>query len=369
MKTHYILIAVLPLLAAACHSKKEQQAAVPSVDVAYPVVDSVTLTKTYPGYLTANREIAIVGTVNGSIASVDFPVGEHVRQGQVLFTIGDKTYRNNLAQAEASLANAEASQRYAATHYSALKEAFKGDAVSEIDVVQAKSTLDQCNAQVQAARVAVASARTKLGYCVIRAPFDGRISANELAVGAYISGEAAPVTLAYLYDDASMLANFSIDDDSAMEKLVHNIKTGNVDYEHIPIKFSEPMSHQYTGNLAYLAPKVNKSTGTLLIQAKIQNPERELRSGQFISIDLPIGIDPKAVLVRDASLGSDQLGKYLYVVNDSNRVVYTPVEVGALVNDSMRIVTKGISPKDKYVTRAMLKVRDGMSVNPIVPRK
>ena len=71
-------------------------------------------------------------------------------------------------------------------------------------------------------------------------------------------------------------------------------------------------------------------------------------------------------MIRDASISTDQLGKYVYLVNDSDKVVYTPVTVGALVCDTMRIVEKGISPTDRYVTKAMLKVRDGMTVKPTI---
>lgn len=85
----------------------------------------------------------------------------------------------------------------------------------------------------------------------------------------------------------------------------------------------------------------------------------------YVDVSLPTGVDPEAILVRDASLSTDQLGKFLYTVNDSDRVVYTHVQVGELADDSMRIVTSGLKPGDRYVTSAMLKVRDGMTVKPI----
>ena len=74
------------------------------------------------------------------------------------------------------------------------------------------------------------------------------------------------------------------------------------------------------------------------------------------------------MLVKDASLGTDQLGRYLYTVNDSDRVVYTPVKVGELYDDSLRIVTSGITPSTRYVTRALLKVRDGMAIRPVLTK-
>lgn len=62
---------------------------------------------------------------------------------------------------------------------------------------------------------------------------------------------------------------------------------------------------------------------------------------------------------------SARIRKYLYVVNDSDKVVYTPVEVGELYQDSLRIISSGLKPTDRYVSRALLKVRDGMTVRPV----
>ena len=82
----------------------------------------------------------------------------------------------------------------------------------------------------------------------------------------------------------------------------------------------------------------------------------------YCTVHMPYKVDPAAMLVRDASIGTDQLGKYVYVVNDSGKVVYTPVKTGDLVADTMRLVTEGLRPGDRYVTSALLKVRDGMKV-------
>ncbi len=98
------------------------------------------------------------------------------------------------------------------------------------------------------------------------------------------------------------------------------------------------------------------------------NPYGEIRNGMYVNIHLPFGENSRAILVKDASIGTDQLGKYLYVVNDSDKVIYTPIKTGDLYNDSMRVVTDGISPDARYVTSALLRVRDGMPVKP-VPEK
>ena len=84
-----------------------------------------------------------------------------------------------------------------------------------------------------------------------------------------------------------------------------------------------------------------------------------------MTISVPYGENSEAVLVRDASIGTDQLGKYVYLVNDSNRVVYRHIETGELVNDTLREVVKGVDANDRYVTKALLKVRDGMLIAPV----
>lgn len=173
------------------------------------------------------------------------------------------------------------------------------------------------------------------------------------------------MVLATIYDDDYLYAYFAIDDGMYLQMV--NAKGGRIDkvsYDSIRVTFSEELPHKYYGNLNYMAPEIDSSTGTMKLRVRLDNPYGELKDGMYAKIALPYAVDPKAILVKDASISTDQLGKYLYIVNDSNKVVYTPIEVGELVNDSLRIVTKGITAKDRYVTKALLKVRNGMEVHP-----
>lgn len=44
-----------------------------------------------------------------------------------------------------------------------------------------------------------------------------------------------------------------------------------------------------------------------------------------------------------------------------------PIKIGELYDDSLRIVNSGLAPDARYVTSAMMKVRDGMPVKPVGP--
>ena len=102
MKTHSMLILALALGLTACgHKAQTPRETAETIDVAYPRVDSVTLTAEYPGVLSANRKVDVVAKVNGQILSKNFESGTPIHQGQVLFTIDSSTYRARANQAQA----------------------------------------------------------------------------------------------------------------------------------------------------------------------------------------------------------------------------------------------------------------------------
>lgn len=364
----YLITATGVLFSGLASCKKTDKTAsddsLPVINVANPVVDSIVLHKTYPGLLSASISADIVGRVNGQLLTKNYDSGSLVKKGQVLFTIESTKYRQAVAAASASLANAKSEYEYASKNYEALKEALKSDAVSQIEVIQAKSDMEQAQAAIKSAQADLAQANLNLSYCTVTAPFTGYITSNILNPGAYISGEGSPVTLCTLYDNTTMIAVFDIEDAQYEQMISMSGGKENSIYRNIPISFTQNLPHTYTADLFYESPSINSSTGTMTLKGSIKNIDNELRDGMYITVDLPYGIEPKAVMVKDASIGTDQLGKYLYVVNDSNKVVYTPIKVGEIYQDSLRVVNEGLKPGDRYVTEALLSVRNGMEVKP-----
>lgn len=353
---------------AACHKDAKPEAAdqVMPVDVSTAITDSITLHKTYPGTLFAKKTVQVVGRVNGTLLRKLYTDGDYVKAGQPLFAIEPTTYVNAVNSARAELANAQSAYDYASRNYAAMQRALAKDAVAQMEVLQSKSAMERAQAQINSARAALSDAQTKLGYCTVRAPYSGYVSEATLDPGAYVGGEVQPVVLATIYDNSSMLIHFDVEDESYIKVFADNAaRVYGLDMKHIPVSFSQQLDRPYTAQLDYLAPAIDASTGTMLLKASIANPDNELRQGMYATISLPYRTEPRAVLVRDASISTDQRGKFLYVVNDSNRVVYRPITVGELYHDSLRVVESGIRPGDRYVTSALLKVRDGMQVKPI----
>lgn len=364
----YITIAaaaVLMLGSASCHKDKKQTEQIPEVTVATPTVESVVLHKTYPGYIRAANSADVVALVDGRILSVNYKEGSYVPKGTVLFTIESTKYRDAVNQAASSLATAKAQYEYSSKQYAAMKKAIEADAVSEMEMLQAKSQMDEAQAAIRSSEAALQTARTNLSHCTVTAPVSGHITAPALTAGNYVSGSMSPVKLASIYDDSRMKAVFDIEESQYRLMSVNTMEGNGPLYTAVPLIFTPALPVQFTADLYYTSPAVEASTGTLTLEGKITNRDKLLKDGMYVTVNLPYGVEPKAILIRDASIGRDQRGSYVYCVNDSNKIVYTPIEPGELYQDTLRIVNSGLTPKSRYVTQALLTVVNGEQVKPV----
>lgn len=361
MKREMIFAAAVIALAA-CSSKDDRRSRgdadeVPAVDVAVPTVDSVTVYREYPAQLKATSDVGVVARVSGNITGKYFKDGQYVNKGDLLFTIESTQYSDAVERARASLQTAEAETEYARKQYAAMQQAIKSNAVSQMELEKSKSALAQGEAAINTAKAALNDAQTDLSHCSVRAQGNGHISAATVDVGDYVTATGQPI--ATIYDDSSLDAEFGIEEAGYLKSI--NAPLGSVP---IPVTFSDSVMKPFFGTISYIAPDVDTSTGTLAIKVHLDNTAGELKSGMYALVHLPAETVPDAIIVKDSSISTDQQGKYLYTLNDSDKVVYTPVTVGSLYHDTLRIVTSGITPSTRYVTKALLKVRDGMTVKP-----
>lgn len=359
-------IILFAAVVAGCNSKekKTSNATALPIEVALPIEKEIILTREYPGYLEADATISIVGRVNGTLIKQNYTPGSRVKKGDILFVIEPILYENAVTQAEAAVKTAEASLEYARSNYERMEQAIKSDAVSQIELLQAKSNVKSYEAQVNNAKAALSTARTNLGYCYVKAPTNGIVGIESHSVGTYIPGEGGPVELCKMYNDNKMYAYFDITDNQWIAQKRRSNEVGKEEY--ITFTLGNDKYYRWKARMDYLSPDINLSTGTLQVRAELDNSDLFLKPGSYISVVLPYEKIDNGILVKDASIGTDQLGKFLYVVNDSNIVHYRSIETGNLVDDTMRLVTKGLGSKERYVTKAILKVRAGMPVTPIM---
>src|SRR5207302_181427 len=113
----------------------------------------------------------------------------------------------------------------------------------------------------------------------------------------------------------------------------------------------------------------NATTCRISFRGVFSNPKspkgtRLLRPGMFVRIRLPMGQPHPALLVIDRAIGSDQGLKYVYVLDKDNKVQYRRVTTGALQEDGLRVIDKGVSRDDWVVVGNLQQVRPRTQVRP-----
>ena len=348
----FICFLVAGFILQACREKPSAVSEeAPLITVAYPQQRSVTLYKEYPGYISAWNAVDVVARVSGYLRESRPEAGTLVKQGELLYVIEPTLYENAVKQAEAGVLNARATLDYARNNYTRMKEARSSNAVSEIDLIQARSNKQIAEAALANAEAALNTAQTNLSYCYVRSPYTGHISLTAYAVGGYISGATSPARLST--EDAQYLT------------IVENLRKMKPSAADRKVEvYTRENSAPYSGTVGYLSPNINLSTGTITLRASIENPRGELKDGLYVTVRIKSAYKENALLVPSLSVGTDQLGKYLYVVGADNKVNYRHIETSGTVEDTLTIVESGLQPGERYVSKALLKVRDGMIVNP-----
>jgi RND family efflux transporter MFP subunit len=117
----------------------------------------------------------------------------------------------------------------------------------------------------------------------------------------------------------------------------------------------------HAGKLDYVAPTVDPDSGTLSARALMPNMDLGLLPGMFVRVRVPLGVDKNALLVPDTSIGSDQGGAYVLVVDDQDVVQEKSVTTGSRVG-ALRVIDKGLAPTDKVIVDGLQRAIPGEKV-------
>jgi multidrug efflux pump subunit AcrA (membrane-fusion protein) len=83
----------------------------------------------------------------------------------------------------------------------------------------------------------------------------------------------------------------------------------------------------------------------------------------FARAQVPGSPSYEALLIPDAAIGSEQVRKFVYVVDQDNVAKQVYVTLGP-VFDGLRVIKDGLSPTDRVVVNGLMRVRPGLKVTP-----
>ena len=352
-----------------CSGKQDamQQAPAPSLQVVTVEPATSELYKSYPATLKGKTDIEIRPQVSGFITKVHVDEGQRVRKGQPLFTIDQVQYQAAVDQAQASVNAARTAVANAKIQADNSRQLYERNIISENAWQVTDNQLRSAQAQLAQAQAALTSAKKNMSYTVVTAPSDGVVGTIPSREGS-LASPSSMTPLTTISDNSEMYAYFSLTEKDLLEMTDGGAKPLAEALKDMPaVKLSLANGTEYPieGKVATISGVIDNSTGSASVRALFDNPSGMLRSGNTGQVNIPVKQDSAIVIPQKATFEIQDL-KYVFVLNDSNKTVTTPIEIQALNDGKNYVVTSGLKAGDRVVTEGIgTTVRAGMEINPV----
>lgn len=370
----FLLGGIAALVLAACSNPEaaEETAAPapPQVSVAQVVHERITEWDEFTGRLQAPQTVQLIPRVSGYIEEVHFNEGAPVDKGDLLVQIDPKPFATEVARLKAELQSAQSAAVQAEKEYRRAEKLSSQRAISAELLDSRLARKQQTAATVASVEAALERAELDLSYTRITAPISGRVSYAQVTAGNFVSAGQSQITS--LVSTEKMYAYFDVDEQSYLKyaRLAETGKRADTrDSTSNPVymALANDSNYQHVGRVDFVDNRIDAQTGTIRVRASFPNDDNDLLPGLFARIRL-VGSDSyEGILIDEKAVGTDLNNKFVLVVNSNNELEYRAIELGEKVN-GLRIVTEGLTPKDKIVVNGLQRVRANMKVDPqLVP--
>jgi RND family efflux transporter MFP subunit len=302
------------------------------------------------GYVESIRQVK---GADGKMRNVD--AGDWVPKGTLLALVSQQDFIDKLDQAKAQLSRAQAEYDKAKLSFDRTAALYSTQSATKPDYDSAKAQLDSTAASVASTKAQISEAQVALGYCSLRAPFDGWVVSRSVDVGSLVGPATNGFTIS---DTRSVKAVFGVPDTS-----VARVRVG----QQLAIT-TDALPDSFSGRVTTISPAADPKSRVYSVEVTIPNPKDRLKSGMIASLGLggqalanPVSGIPLAAVVRDPR---QQNGFAVLVANetgDTATVHLRTVELGEAYGNMIG-VTSGLSRGEKVVTTGVSLVKDGDAV-------
>ena len=340
-------------------------------DNEYPVtaveVGSAAMQSTYPAIINGIQDVEIRPKLQGFLTQINVKEGQTVSAGQVLFVIDNETYQAAVRQAQASVNTAQSQVNTAKLTFENTKQLHANRVVGDYELQTAENAYESAQAQLAQAQAALASAKENLSFCYVKSPAKGVVGTLPLKKGALVNTNSV---LTHVADISQMEVYFSMTEKDmlALSKAEGGLR-GAVDaLPAVKLLLADGTEYGYEGKVVTASGVIDQATGSVQLKARFPNPDHLLKSGGSGSVIIPHTAS-EAIVIPQSVVSEVQNKKFIYLLGDSNRVVYTEIKVDPQNDGMTYVVTEGLKVGDKYVTNGITKLTDQMEIVPITPQR
>jgi multidrug efflux system membrane fusion protein len=346
--------------AAAPGGRGRGQGGEPRVAVVTAIAKSVDLpvTRASVGWVEPDAIVTVRARIDGQVVEQKVRDGEIVKAGDVLFRIDDREIQAQIARDEATLAKDQATLAKTQADVRRVQELLpRGSATQQqFDVVMADSKVAAAN--VAADQATLQADRIKLDYTVIKAPIAGRVGVVQVTPGNLVRANDTGNGLLTITQLKPLRVSFSLP-----ERELDLVRAALARKGQAPVRAYASGSTQAaaTGRLFFVDSAVDALSGTITAKAMFDNEDDQLWPGQYVRIEVDLGVRPNVTTVPLVAVSPGQGGSFAFVVRPDNTVERRKVEIADTRNE-IAAVASGINPGEKVVVEGQARLRDGSPV-------
>src|SRR5213593_4005156 len=258
------------------------------VEVAVARTDTVRDEIAATGQIEAVQSIDLRPEVEGRIVEFLVREGQEVEQGTPLFKVDD-------AQLKAQVAQLEAQRDLAQQALARAKELVQQNASSAADLEKAEAEARSAQAQYDLQRI-------RLDRTTVRAPFAGAVGQRYVSLGDYVTNTTKLVSL---HTVSPQRAAFQVP-----ERFARSLSPGQA----VSFRVAAIAGRDFTGTVDFVDPIVQLPGRTILVKARVPNPQRLLQPGMFIEARLVTAVRPKAVVIPEDAVVPAEGANSVWVV-------------------------------------------------------
>src|ERR1700749_226446 len=327
--------------------------AVPTVAVALPDAKALSPTIDLPGRLEAYYRAPIFARVSGYLKSWNADIGARVKAGQVIAEIEAPDLDQQLLQARADLASAQASAKLSEATLNRRKTLVASNFVSAQEIDERTADLSNKNGAVKSGQANVERLEALAGYKKITVPFDGIVTARDTDVGALINAGGNSGPAMFVVSDISKLRVYV----NVPQNYVPSIKIGAKAIITVP----EYPTRTFEATVEASAQSVDVSSGRTRMQLGLDNKSGELMPGGYSNVRLSLQTNSVPLSIPASALIFNKDGLSIAIVGPDDKIRFKKVAIARDLGRTIELAS-GLSPDDRVVVTPPDGIADGDAV-------
>ncbi|MCM1483656.1 MAG: efflux RND transporter periplasmic adaptor subunit [Muribaculaceae bacterium] len=361
--------ASLLTLSSCGEKQQQQQAQAPEIATMTLSLGNSEVESSFPAQIKGKTDIEIRPQVTGFITKVHVDEGQRVVKGQTLFTLDQVQFQAAVDQAAAAVRSAQTAVNTAQITADTKRQLLEKNIISQYEYQLAQNTLANAQASLSQANAALANAKKNLSYTVVTAPSNGVVGSIPNREGSLASPSSAqPLTT--ISDNSEVYAYFSLTEKDLLKLTNGGTRSLASAIDSLPpvqLRLSDGSMYPTSGKVATVSGVINTSTGAASVRALFDNPSGMLRSGSTGSVVMP-NVSESVIVIPQKATYELQDRRFVYLVNDSNKIVSAPITVAENNDGKNYVVTSGLKPGDRIAIEGVgTVVKDGIVITPVDP--